>query len=1156
MTKRHKAITLFWFANSITSGMLGIILPAIAQANQKETASSTTVAQISDKEADISTKAEDLRILPRLGVGYSTSGDDSEFTSIEGFVPLIQDSGNSLTYLQGKLLFDDRDSTSSSFILGHRYYNGESDRIIGGYVGYSTRDTGKNIFGQFNLGFESLGKWDFRTNAYLPVGDRRKSSGESVFDAGSVVSNLGFAGNNLSVETTRSNLIFRNFESALAGLDVEGGVKLASIGSKGDIRGYIGGYYYDVPQADDVLGWKTRLEIRPTDYLNLGLSLQNDNLFGTNVLFTVGANFPGTRPRNTQAQDIIARLGEPVARQANIPVLRKVTREVINTKSTTVATNPQTGKPYVFQQVNLDGSAGTGTEAQPFNKVQDAINATQSDGNSIVYVQGNQIIPGFTIPDRVQVLSTGPVQQLLTQEFGLVTLPRSNSGNFPQITDRVQLGNNTVLSGFGVAGIDGKNVTGALVRDNFVTSTNQAALALDGTGLITLRNNIFTGEGVPAFLGTNVNTVQIENTAFRSNNSTSDGISLNGVSGTVDFGNNLIKINNPSGTGIYLENIAGRVNINTPITIDNPGIDGIAIVDSTGIEFSRSAININNPGEAGIYLDNVSEVKFTNAAITVNNPDVNGIAVVDSSGVEFNESAIAINNPGEDGIYLENVNGININAVNGSKISNAGEAGVYITESTGNLRIAGLEIDNAGNGGIVGEELTGTLTLENNKITSAQNQGIRLQDSSGIFNIIGNTISDTKNSITASFEEVFLPEGEGILLENVTGTANISQNTITETQGSLGEFDFGILPSGQGIVVDNDTGNINLNVDKNTISNNFQDGILIGLGTLGAGNATATISLTGNTIENNGDRVSTQLAQGIGIGIENQAVVNLTISGNTIKNNANDGVDIRLGFSDFFFNTTNSTAKLENATISNNIIENNGQAGIKLEAFGATTIANASISNNPSIKGNGDAGIQVKLGTTDSSAKLENLTISGNTIENNGQTGIKLEAEGKTRVTNAIINRNTLRNNAQEGVLVVSTNAADINTTINNNTLVGQQTSENVIQGINIAAVNSSKITAEVQSNTVTSNNTTPGVEVKAVSEPSTVCLNLANNISNSTYQLNSGADDIFGVFAVLGLDINNFDSFVNGNVGDVLFNPGNFSDQCIPSNPSEEIPQ
>jgi trimeric autotransporter adhesin len=860
-------------------------LPVRAQTTDTQTPASTTAADLTQDyisgvdvakrtvhtKAIANTAAPELIISPRFGVGFSTSGGGYDsFTKFEGFVPLQQKPGSSLTFVQGKVLVDDDSHLGTNLLLGHRYYSPEGDRIIGGYIGYNTRDTGKNNFNQLGVGFESLGNWDFRANAYIPLGKSRRLAEETVFDTGVSTSNFGFFDHFLGTQTVKQNQITRRFETAMAGFDGEVGIKLAQIGEKGDIRGYLGGYYYDAPASNDILGWKARLEARPTDYLNLGLSVQNDNTFGTNVAFTVGTNFPGTRPRrNNSSQQIQARLGEPIARQENILVNKQVESKFTYTTTKTPVTNPETGQPYVFQQVNLNGTAGDGREENPANKVQDGLNATKSDGNHIVYVQGtSQTIRPFTIPNRVQVLSTGPVQQVLTREFGLVTLPRSNSEIYPSVTDTIKVGNASVLSGFNIAGatgagVEAQNIDNAIITENFISSSNNAAVSLENTtGTITLKNNSVTGNGVTAFKGRNINTVEITNTNFTSNNSTTDGISLNGVTGKVDFANHPVTITKPAGNGISLDNISGSV-------------------------------------------------EFSNGGLVINNPTGNGISVDNASGT------------------------VKIAANNG-QINNPGQAGVSLKNSPGTLTAFGLQINNAGNGGIVGETVN-NVTLENNQITQAQNQGISLKNSDGNFNIAGNTITDTKNApLTASSP----PQGRGIELNSVTGTVNIKENTITNTNGSPGNPPI-TADSGQGIYFDNYTGNVNLNIGQNKISNNYQNGVFIGLGVAGAGDATANIAITNNTIENNGLTTLGQ-GEGIGIGLENSAVVNsLTISGNTIRSNGHDGIDIRLGL----LPSNVSIAQVQNGIISNNTIENNKEKGIQIQALDLTQ-GSFNLSNN------------------------------------------------------------------------------------------------------------------------------------------------------------------------------------------------------------------
>ena len=457
-----------------------------------------SIPQKDSNEARIS---EDVSFSPRFGVGYSTSGAGFDaFTSFEGFVPLLQNAGSNLTFLEGRLLWSTNNSTlGGNVLLGHRFYNSSDNRIFGGYVSYDNRNTGNAVFNQIGTGFESLGEnWDFRINAYIPVGDTRQVVEENVFDTGLSVSAPFFTGNFLSFLGETSRQINRRLEAAMAGFDFEAGAKIASLGDSGDIRGYAGLYYYDA-NGSDVLGWRTRLEVRPTDSLRLGLSVQDDATFGTNVVLSVAA-FPGSRPRGSRNQTL-ARMGESVARQVNIVVDEQFESETIRDRFTVLATNPNTNEPYFFQHVNLDAQVGNGTFELPFGTLQDALNVAKSD--NIIYVQpgkNSTEIPAFTLPNNVALLSTAPVQNI-----NGVVLPLSGAGVQPIVTGGVTLGNNNTISGFAIAnpngaGITGNNISNPTIRENAIANTATDGIRLDNpTGKVTISNNNFSnidGNGI------------------------------------------------------------------------------------------------------------------------------------------------------------------------------------------------------------------------------------------------------------------------------------------------------------------------------------------------------------------------------------------------------------------------------------------------------------------------------------------------------------------------------------------------------------------------------------------------------------------------------------------------------------------------------------
>ncbi|NES25400.1 MAG: hypothetical protein F6K41_42505, partial [Symploca sp. SIO3E6] len=328
--------------------------PLIAQTTEVETAPPQTTGS-----------AADLEIIPRGGAGYNSSaaGHDG-FGRFEGFVPLLQNSGRDLLFLEGRLLLDNGAHLGGNVLLGYRTFNPELNRTFGGYVGYDNRDTGDSTFNQIGLGLESLGEiWDLRLNGYLPVGDTRQ-----VVASNTVESNFQstgtpfFQGNSLLIPGNSTFQTTTIREAAMSGLDFELGAKLAEFANGGEVRGQVGVYYYDASGSPSTVGGKIRVEVLPTDYLNLGLGVQHDDLFGTNILFTVGGTFPGTRPagyrqESDEPESVWARMGESISRTASIVVDQQVESVSVTGASTMAATNPATGQPWVFVHVTEGGNS-------------------------------------------------------------------------------------------------------------------------------------------------------------------------------------------------------------------------------------------------------------------------------------------------------------------------------------------------------------------------------------------------------------------------------------------------------------------------------------------------------------------------------------------------------------------------------------------------------------------------------------------------------------------------------------------------------------------------------------------------------------------------------------------------------------------------------
>ena len=480
----------------IRCGHLGVLIalsssiPAIAQTSTLE----------SERAEPISHSAADLRIAPRLGIGHTSSGAGFDgFTRFQGFIPLQQNPGQNLTFMSGQLLVDNGGNLGGNVLVGHRFFDPMTDRVWGAYLGYDHRDTGSSRFNQIGVGIESLGEgWDFRVNGYIPIGDTGKQVSQQTTDTGFVLSTAFFQGNDLILQGQRQRQTIRMREAAMTGFDVEAGGRLLKIGDRGDLRGYGGLYFYDAGGSPDILGWRLRLEARPIDYFNLGLSVQDDPLFGANVVFSVSANFPGSRPRGPipSTETALARMGEDVIRTASITVDNQQESEVFSESISEPAINPDTDQAYVFRHVQLGSAGGDGAAETPLGTLNDALAIANS--NDLVYLQGSgpDIPGGFTIPDGVAVLSSGPSQSINTQQLGIVELPASNSGNFPTITDTVTLSSNTTLSGFRItspvdSGIVGTGIENVAIQDNRIEGAGLSGIFLENVaGQVVIRNNV------------------------------------------------------------------------------------------------------------------------------------------------------------------------------------------------------------------------------------------------------------------------------------------------------------------------------------------------------------------------------------------------------------------------------------------------------------------------------------------------------------------------------------------------------------------------------------------------------------------------------------------------------------------------------------------
>lgn len=569
---------------------------------------------------------EPFLVTARVGAGYQSSGGGYDgLGNLNWLAPLWQVPEQDLFFNQGRFNLDNGGLVGGSILLGYRHYRPSLDRSFGGYISYDLRNTDldPSMFHQIGLGFETLGFWDARFNAYIPTGDR---------DSGFRLSGTPrFSGNRLILPTAR--------DSSLGGFDFEGGAKILDFLDEGEVRAYLGGYYYDGPATAGTFGGKLRLEVRPARAVTVNLGLQHDDKFGTNLLLSVGASW-GRQYERPQPDSNLARFGDGIERAPTI-IVEQERRDAI-------ATNPATGQPWFFSHVLLGGGGAEGSFASPFNTLQAALNSIPTDGNGIVYVQAgtNPGLPGFILPNNVQVLSTGPLQIIDTLEFGLQQLPLSGSGQFPIVNSSpvtttpsnvqalVALGNNSTLSGFdvratgnNVLGIAADNVSNFTVRDNRIATTgnNAPGLSIRASNNASLGSATVTGNAI-ATTGTNSAGVYLA------------AISGGSLSSTTISGNTITTAGDTTASsGIY-----ARVNNGTlgSTTISGNSIAATGASFPQGIRFFISgtsrlnsvtlANNTTRSSDAGINISIGGDSTLAKALIsgnTVSTTGANGFGV-------------------------------------------------------------------------------------------------------------------------------------------------------------------------------------------------------------------------------------------------------------------------------------------------------------------------------------------------------------------------------------------------------------------------------------------------------------------------------------------------------------------------------------------------
>ena len=606
---------------------------------------------------------------------YNGSGAGIDGNTNVGLrIPLNQTPDN-FFYVTPQVRIFNNGKIGSNLIVGYRSLDEAAKHILGGYIAYDNRDTGARFFQQVSAGLEFFAEtFDLRLNAYMPVGQSTVQLGETLLGSGK------FIGNQFGVDRDR------RIDAAMGGVDVEAGTIVNIEGLDGYLRPYAGTYFYTAANSAGALGIRGGLGYYGS-LINAGISVQNDRVFGTSILFNIGVNI-GNSP-SSKPPTLLDRMNESVARNGSVMIENQVVRDQV------IATNPATGRPYSFFVVadntsGLEGNPNVVSYANFANAVANA-GALGSDGIVFAYVPAGSAAPtlgGFTIPDQVRVISSAPATINLASLVGGTTLPSlplpSNTGVFPIITDTVTLatsGTNQALIGFAInknvstgagAGIIGNNNINPTIASNIVTIT-----APSTTGVGT------SGRGI-VLIGASGNTNVLNNQV---NNAIAEGIRLDNVTGkAVISGNTVVNTIQPNTqtnveAGILVRNNTGNVDLTISNNIVRDNTATVGIVEIDGIEFSLCRV----------YADLPACTATANATVNITGNTVKNItgALDGADGIDINLGNFANATVNITNNTLDNIvnKGISFGAVNGAIATTT-----IANNNISNVRGAGIQV--------------------------------------------------------------------------------------------------------------------------------------------------------------------------------------------------------------------------------------------------------------------------------------------------------------------------------------------------------------------------------------------------------------------------------------------------------------------------------
>ena len=455
------------------------------------------------------------RFLLETRIGEWLGSADQGQSAVNVMLPFSFESSSTLAFLDARGVVSWDGGATGSVGGGLRWYDEFRNRITGisGFWDYD--DGNRRSYNQAGVSFESIGRWfDFRANGYFALGNRTN------------VISTALTGNfDTSMNPIRAEAV-QGIETSYSGFNVEVGGPTPILGRYG-FESYIGGYYFDTPDARSAGGVSLRSEVHVTDDLRLGINVTDDNVFGTNVFGTVVLTLPDGRPKQFfRPRQVREKILDRVERRYRVTTDR-TTRDILVpvTEIFQPLGGGNGGAIPISNVIVVDPNSptnGSGTFADPFNTF---VSIANPDPNTLTLVRSGNVEGQYNLSGNSLLLSESflNTQNVMVQtSLGTLRLPAldanattpiwSNTAGNAAGTSIVNiLGDNTEVAGFifdgrttsGLANsiIQASSVQGVNIHDNTFRNYHNAINLQNVTGEIATFNptSIYSNQ----FLGSN-----------------------------------------------------------------------------------------------------------------------------------------------------------------------------------------------------------------------------------------------------------------------------------------------------------------------------------------------------------------------------------------------------------------------------------------------------------------------------------------------------------------------------------------------------------------------------------------------------------------------------------------------------------------------------